>query len=104
MHKILITLLFCLSITQGKADHFNTDNLFYSCKQDTSFWSSCYSYLGGMKDLLGFFIYSSPEKRAEILCLMEVPTKEMVETISKLQLRESDPMFVADFLIAEFCD
>ena len=78
MHKILITSI-CLSITQGKADHFNTDNLFYACKQDTSFWGSCYSYLGGMQDLLGFFIYSSPEKRADILCLREVPTKKWLK-------------------------
>ena len=64
MHKILITLLFCLSITQGKADHFNTDNLFYACKQDTSFWGSCYSYLGGMPNDLVHVRPNEQEKLA----------------------------------------
>lgn len=104
MYKILFTLLFCLSITQVKADHFNTGNLIQACKQDTSFFGECYTYLGGMMDLLGFFVWSSPEQRTKAFCLLDVPTKEIVETVSKLQLRESDPHRITDFLIAEICD
>lgn len=104
MHKIILAVLVYLFCTQVQATHYNTRNLLEVCKADTSFNSNCHTYLGGMMDMMIFFSHSTLEERIKALCLLQLPTKKIVDTVGKLQLRESDPWRTTDFLVAEYCD
>lgn len=102
MSKFLIVPIF-LVFTPVNADHFNTRNLLNSCKQDASFDSACFTYIAAYKDLLGFIVTGSPEKKKKMFCLSNVPTTEIVNVLREMRHRSSDPAQIADFLISEFC-
>ena len=101
--RILFTVMIFICASKSYADHFNTNNLLNSCNQDTSFSSTCYTYVGAYKDLLRFFAYSTAEKRDEIFCVYEVPAAEIVDALGKMSIRGTDPHRIGDFLIKEFC-
>ena len=102
MRKFLIVPTL-LVFTSANADHFNTRNLLSSCNQDTSFDSVCFTYIAAYKDLLGFIVTGSPEKKKKMFCLSNVPTTEIVNVLREMQHRSSDRAQIADFLISEFC-
>lgn len=102
MSKFVAALMF-LCASQSYADHFNTNNLLNECSRDTSFESSCYTYVAAYSDLLGFFIFSAAEERNKIFCLSRVPTPEIVKALGKMTIRSTDPHRIGDFLIKEFC-
>lgn len=101
--RVIFCLLFCVSGTVGYADHFNTRNLLAECQKDTSFSSSCTTYVAAYKDLIGFLIFSTDEQRGKILCLSQIPTNDIVNALGHMTLRSTDPHRIGDFLIKEFC-
>ena len=101
--RVAIILTICCFATYGFADHWNTRNLLNACDDDNAFASSCYTYLGAYKDLLGYMIFSSDEERAALLCILDVPTADIAQTLSEMTLRSTDPQRIGDFLIKEFC-
>jgi len=101
--RVIICFLFCVSGTVGYADYFNTRNLLAECQKDTSFSSSCTTYVAAYQDLIGFLIFSTDEQRGEILCLSQIPTKDIVNALGNMTLRSTDPQRIGDFLTKEFC-
>lgn len=99
----LILTLFYLCGPPSYADHFNTGNLLDECRKDTSFSGACSTYVGAYKDLIGFLIFSTEERRDEIFCLRSVGRKVIVDALSEMTLRSTDPHRISDFLIKEFC-
>lgn len=103
--KAVLLAVFITSFSSAAlSDHFNTRNLLGVCKEDASFNGNCFTYIAAYKDLLGFFVLSSPEERVAALCLLDVPTKEISVALQSFQLRPNDHSRIADFLIAEFCN
>ena len=101
---VLFTVVITFFSSAAVSDHFNTRNLLDVCKEDASFNGNCFTYIAAYKDLLGFFVLSSPEERSAALCLLDVPTKEISVALQSFQLRPNDHSRIADFLIAEFCN
>ena len=101
---VLFSVAFTSTSSAALSDHFNTRNLLDVCKEDASFNGNCFTYIAAYKDLLGFFVLSSPEERIAALCLLDVPTKEISVALQSFQLRPNDHSRIADFLIAEFCE
>ena len=101
----VIILSFCLLPSVGSADHFNKRNLIDLCKEDTSFYSTCYTYLAAYRDLIGFLIFSSEEERTRLLCLSSpnLTTERIARRLTVAEETER-PGQVADLLIEEFCN
>ena len=98
----LLSISISCAFGSASADHFNQRNIIELCQSDTSFSSTCYTYLAAYRDLLGFLSFATDEDRARVLCLGQVPTDVMAQRLATAS--ETDrPGQVADLLINEFC-
>lgn len=91
-----------LACSSASADHFNQRNIIDLCRSDTSFDSTCFTYLAAYRDLIGFLIFSSDEDRARLLCLIQVPTVDIAQRVATASETDRSGQ-VADLLIDEFC-
>ena len=103
MKKLIISILLILIWTPVSAEHFNQDNIIDECGEDTSFNSTCYTYIAAYKDFLAFYTRTSDENRERILCLRKLTTKRIVERLAVAKPTAKDYR-VPKLIIDEFCN
>jgi len=103
MKKLIISILLILVWTPLYAEHFNQDNIIDECAKDTSFNSTCYTYIAAYKDFLAFYTRTSDENRERILCLRKLTTKRIVERLAVAEPTAKDYR-VPKLIIDEFCN
>jgi hypothetical protein len=102
--RVIILSLYLLP-SVGRADHFSQRNLIDLCKEDTSFDSTCYTYLAAYRDLVGFLVHSTEEERIRLLCLSN-PNLTTDRIARRLTVADETrrPGQVAYLLMEEFCN
>lgn len=103
--KIVLAVVMCCISAPVFADHFNQRNIITLCNEDTSFDSTCYTYLAAYRDLIGFLMFSTEEERAKLLCLVNpsITTERIARQIAVADETEQSGQ-IADLLIEEICN
>lgn len=102
--KLLIVCWAMNASVSAQAGHYNPHNLIDECKQDDSFESKCFTYLAAYRDLLWAFVVAEDDaKRAKLLCLLDVPTKDIARHLKSLPNPYSH-QDLPDFLVNRFCN
>ena len=69
---IIITSALMLLASHASAEYFKQRNIIRECAKDTSFGSTCYTYLAAYSDFLGFFARATDAQRAKSVCILSL--------------------------------
>ena len=102
-HIMIITSALMLLASHASAEYFNQRNIIRECAKDTSFGSTCYTYLAAYSDFLAFFARATDAQRAKSVCILSLETERVAKRLAQAKPLPSGYQ-VPYLIFDEFCN
>ena len=103
MRIAVITFWMLFAATNVSAEYFNQRNIIEECSKDSSFGSTCHTYLAAYRDFMTFMVFAPDAEAAKSVCIFDLDTERVAKRLAQAKPLPNGYRVPA-LIVDEFCN